>query len=151
VRIAARTREEAEVKRAELVQQSQQAAPSVEDRDILLDEYFGRWLQQIATTVAPRTFESYSESYRRYVGPALGKMKVRAIHRGHIKALLTKKRAEGLSNNSVRLIRATSPYSSAMPPMTRCCRRTQRSGSVDEDGSSPTRLRSPIVRKPSGP
>jgi integrase len=107
VRIAARTREEAEVKRAELVQQSQQAAPSVEDRDILLDEYFGRWLQQIATTVAPRTFESYSESYRRYVGPALGKMKVRAIHRGHIKALLTKKRAEGLSNNSVRLIRAT--------------------------------------------
>jgi integrase len=34
-------------------------------------------------------------------------MLLRALHRGHIKALLARKRAQGLSKNSVRLIRAT--------------------------------------------
>src|SRR5260370_42572478 len=34
-------------------------------------------------------------------------MKLRAIHRGHVRALLARKRADGLSRNSVRLIRAT--------------------------------------------
>jgi integrase len=123
----------------------------VEDRDILLDEYFGRWLQQIATTVAPRTFESYSESYRRYVGPALGKMKVRAIHRGHIKALLTKKRAEGLSNNSVRLIRATVSVLLGDAADDALLQTNPAVGIGRRGRKSPTRLRSPIVRRPSGP
>src|SRR5215470_11131570 len=43
----------------------------------------------------------------RHILPAFGHFKIRALHRGHIKAVLVDKRAGGLSKNSVRLIRAT--------------------------------------------
>jgi integrase len=106
-RVAARTREEAETIRAKLVQEAQQAAPVIEDRDITLDVYADRWLEQIASSVEPRTAASYSATLRLHIRPVFGKMPLRVLHRGHIKALLARKRAQGLSKNSVRLIRAT--------------------------------------------
>src|SRR6266540_7568612 len=106
-RVAARTREEAETIRAKLVQEAQQAAPVIEDRDITLDAYADRWLDQIASSVDPRTAASYGATLRLHIRPVFGKMLLRALHRGHIKALLARKRAQGLSKNGVRLIRAT--------------------------------------------
>jgi integrase len=101
------TREQAELLRAKMIQESQHAAPSLQDRDIKLDTYADRWLEQIASSVDARTLTSYRENLRLYIRPVFGNIMVRAIHRGHIKALLARKRAEGLSKNTVRLIRAT--------------------------------------------
>jgi integrase len=106
-RVVVKTREQAEFIRAEMIRQSQQAQPVTQDRDIKLDAFADRWLVQIATSVEPRTLDSYKQNWRVHIKPAFGGMKVRAIHRGHIKALLAQKRAAGLAKNSVRLIRAT--------------------------------------------
>src|SRR5207253_1690444 len=87
-RLTVATREEAELLRAKMIQESQQAMPSVQDRDIILDAYADRWLDQIASSVEPRTLASYRENLRLHIRPIFGDMKVRALHRGHIKALL---------------------------------------------------------------
>jgi integrase len=107
-RLTAGTKEQAELLRARMVQESQHASiVVVHDRDIKIDAYADRWLDQVATSLEPRTLASYRQILRIHVRPVFGDMKVRAIHRGHIKALLAKKRGDGLSKNSVRLIRAT--------------------------------------------
>jgi hypothetical protein len=106
-RLTVATREQAELLRAKMIQESQQAAPSPQDRDIKVDAYADRWLEQITSSVDARTLTSYCENLRLYIRPVFGNIMVRAIHRGHIKALLARKRADGLSKNTVRLIRAT--------------------------------------------
>jgi integrase len=106
-RLTVATREEAELLRADMVKQSQQAGPVVQDRDITVNAYADRWLEQIASSVDERTVTGYRDTLRRHIRPFLGKLMLRALLRGHCKALLAKKRAEGLSKNSVRLIRAT--------------------------------------------
>ncbi len=106
-RLTADTREEAELMRAKMVQESQQAAPVVQDRDITVDEYAERWLEQIGSSVEERTADGYRDTLRLHIRPILGTVMLRALLRGHCKALLAKKRAAGLSKNSVRIIRAT--------------------------------------------
>jgi integrase len=106
-KISAGASEEAELLRSKIIHESQQAALVVEDRDITLDAYADRWLRQIEGSVDPHTSRSYRENLTRYVRPVLGKMMLRALLPGHIKTLLAKKRQDGLSKNSVRLIRAT--------------------------------------------
>ena len=55
------TREEAELLRAKIIQEAQQAMPSAQDRDITVDAYADRWLKQIGASVEPRTLECYTE------------------------------------------------------------------------------------------
>jgi integrase len=62
---------------------------------------------RIATTLASKTHKSYREMLDRHLLPAFGSLKLRALHRRHINEFLARKRAGGLSKNSVRLIRAT--------------------------------------------
>src|SRR5262245_35178270 len=99
-RLTVRTREEAELLRSRLVQESQQAAPVVQDRDVTLDAYADRWLKQIEGSVDPTTLRSYRENLGRYIRPAYGNMMIRALLPGHIKTLLATKRQDGLSKNS---------------------------------------------------
>jgi len=106
-RLTVATKEQAELERAKMVAQGQQAQPVLVDRDATLDAYADRWLAQIATSLEPRTLGSYRATLRLHIRPAYGAVKLRALHRGHVKALLAKKRADGLSKNSVRIIRAT--------------------------------------------
>jgi integrase len=106
-RLTAATREEAELLRAKMIQESQQGAPVIQDRDITVDEYADRWLEQIASSVDERTVEGYRDTLRLHIRPILGRLMLRALLRGHCKVLLAKKRADGLSKNSVRIIRAT--------------------------------------------
>jgi len=85
--------------------------------------YAERWLGQIAASVRPRTYDSYSKTLGLHILPVFGAMKVRRLHRSQIKALLTQKLVEGkvrritegdvtrevrqpLARNSVRLIHA---------------------------------------------
>ncbi len=58
-------------------------------------------------SVEGNTLNSYRQNLAKHIRPVFGPMKLRAIHRGHVKAFLAKKHLEGLSKNSVRLIRAT--------------------------------------------
>ncbi len=106
-RLAVATKEEAELLRAKMVSESQQAQPPVQDRDITLDAYADRWLEQVSSSLDPRSIDAYRANLRLYIRPIFGSTKLRSIHRGHIKALLAKKRNDGLSKNSVRMIRAT--------------------------------------------
>jgi integrase len=77
------------------------------DRDITIDEYAKRWVRQVASELKPRTLRSYGQQLKLYVLPAFGHFRVRALHLGHIKAVLVDKRAADLGKNSVRLIRST--------------------------------------------
>jgi integrase len=106
-RLTVATREQAELLRAKMIHDSQHAASAMQDRDITLDAYADRWLEQIASSVDERTAASYADTLRLHIRPILGKVMLRALLRGHCKTLLAKKRAGGLSKNSVRLIRAT--------------------------------------------
>jgi hypothetical protein len=67
----------------------------------------------MAADRAPNTYRSYAERLKRHVLPALGRLKLRLIHRAHIKALLAEKRGQGHSTNSVRLMKA--PPSALLP------------------------------------
>jgi len=102
-----KTKEAAEDAFAQIIPESRQAIVPAVDRDITIDEYAKRWLRQIASELKPRTLQSYRQQLKLHILPAFGHFRVRALHRGHIKAVLVDKRASGLGKNSVRLIRAT--------------------------------------------
>src|SRR5262245_49776732 len=106
-RLSASSREEAEQLLANKVRESSQAARPVRDADITVEVYAKKWLDQVSTSIAPRTLQNYRQQLRVHVLPAFGRMKLRSLHRGHIKELLREKRDQGLSKNSVRHIRAT--------------------------------------------
>jgi hypothetical protein len=57
--------------------------------------------------LSPSTRRGYEQILKHHLRPAFGPMKVRALHVGHIKALLAEKRTAGYSKNMVRLMRAT--------------------------------------------
>src|SRR5262245_9854477 len=84
-RLTVKTREEAELLRAKMIQESQQAAPVVQDRDITVGAYADRWLEQIASSVDERTTDGYRDTLRLHIRPILGKVMLRALLRGHCK------------------------------------------------------------------
>jgi integrase len=100
------TEEAAREHSVEVVRRLGQARPSIEDLDVTLQAYAQRWLATVAVERAPRTYRGYAERLERHVLPALGHLKLRDIHRAHIKALLLEKRRQGHSKNSVRLMKA---------------------------------------------
>jgi integrase len=100
------TREQAEDLLAEKIKESRQAAPVCDAPDITLSAYAAHWLEAVALELKPRTVGSYRQLLDLYIRPALGTIKLRALHRGHIKALLLQKKRDGLGKNTLRLIRA---------------------------------------------
>ncbi len=50
-----------------------------------------------------KTLRSYQQSLTQYVFPALGHLRVRDIHRGHLRGLLSGMRRKGYAKNAVRL------------------------------------------------
>src|SRR5262249_26525369 len=94
--------------------------------DITLSGYTIRWLDS-GQEIEPKTLASYRQLLNLHVLPSLGPLRLRDIHRRHIKALLASKRAarlpktrrqedgqhsdaekvmSGYSKNTVRLIKA---------------------------------------------
>lgn len=103
-----RTLEEARTVEADKILKSRQAAPPVQQPNIKLKAYAAQWLKQI--DVARQTKASYTKNLDKYILPVLGTLKVRQIHREHIRGLLAnakKRNGSPLSKNSLRLIRAT--------------------------------------------
>ncbi len=100
--------EDAAHEHATAVLRSQGVLPGpVEDRDITLRAYAMHWLATIEHEKDPNTARSYRERLEGHVLPALGHLKVREVHRGHIKAFLADKRGRGYAKNSVRLMKAS--------------------------------------------
>jgi integrase len=75
-------------------------------RDLTLREYATRWLADIAVEKEPATVRCYAERLNGHVLPALGRLRLRELHRSQIKALLAEKRRQGYAKNGVRLMRA---------------------------------------------
>jgi integrase len=105
-RLTAASRAQAEDLLAEKIQESRQPAAFSADREVTVRDYADRWLRVIAHEIKPRTLMGYRQQLRLHILPALGRVRVRELHRGTIKAFLIEKRAGGLGKNSVRLIRA---------------------------------------------
>ena len=91
------------------MRQSLQAAPPpTYSPSITFKDYAKKWLEQRqAEGLAAKTVESDEWALDKHLTPIFGGMRLRAIHRGHVKELLTKKHGAGLAKDSVRLIRAT--------------------------------------------
>jgi len=105
-RLTASTRAEAEDLLAEKIRESRQPGAFSADREITVRDYHDRWLRVVAHEIKLRTLIGYRQQFRLHILPALGRVRVRELHRGTIKAFLIDKRAGGLGKNSVRLIRA---------------------------------------------
>ena len=105
----AATKEQAELLQSDLVRQSLQAVPPpMFSLNISFKEYGEKWLERRkGDDLAARTIATDEWAMNTHLIPILGKMRLRALHRGHIKDLLSKKRAGGLAKDTVRLIRAT--------------------------------------------
>jgi len=101
-----KTRREAEAILQEKLRESRQRTRPAVDPEITIEVYAKRWLDLIAASVKPRTVLAYEKALRCHVLPELGRIKVRGLSRGQIKALLTKKAASGLSRGSVNVILA---------------------------------------------
>jgi integrase len=117
--------EEAATRRKDL----EQGLPLLDDPDLTVRGYAERWLTCATQELEAKTRESYRQLLDGHVLPILGHVKLRELHRRHIKALVATKRAErlprkepkdgrpsdtvavssskaGYSKNTVRLIRA---------------------------------------------
>ena len=105
-RLFAATREKAEDLLSEKIKESREAAPVCKNPDITVEEYARRWLDAVALEIKPRTLASYRQITTLYVLPAFGSLKVRALHSGHIRALLLQRAKDGFKKNTLRLIRA---------------------------------------------
>jgi integrase len=101
------TRAQADETLAKVLREARQIALPVVDPDVTVQAYSERWLRLIAPTIKPRTLEGYEEKLRNHLLPLLGDRRVRQLHRGAIKSLLSEKLTSGLSTESVRLIHGT--------------------------------------------
>jgi integrase len=77
-----------------------------ETSEISVQDYAVAWLQRLDHDLRPKTVKSYEQLYRIHIRPALGVFPIQELNRAKVKLLLTQKRTEGLSKNTVRLIRA---------------------------------------------
>jgi len=105
----AATKEQAELLQSDMVRQSLQAVPPpTYSLNITFKEYSEKWLEQRKTEdYSAKTIRGDEWALDKHLTPVFGGMRLRAIHRGHIKELLTKKRQAGFAKDSVRLLRAT--------------------------------------------
>lgn len=93
--------------RVEKWRQQREDLPLPELRDVNVAEYGERWLRESASRLKARTLRSYTGLFHFHIAPVFGQMKVAQLHRSHVKRLLVEKHEQGLSKDTIRLIRAT--------------------------------------------
>ena len=74
--------------------------------DLTMREYAMRWLETGKGLLAVKTQANYHQLLNLYVLPCLGEKVLRSITWANVRTLLNQKQLDGLSQNSVRLIRA---------------------------------------------
>src|SRR5215831_5786469 len=105
--VTCRTRKQAKYLLEEKLRDSRQPPLAAAALDLTVAAYSERWMEIIETTVKPRTQQGYQKILRLHILPALGRVKIRQLHKGHIRLLLAEKLRGPLKRNSVRLIHAT--------------------------------------------
>jgi integrase len=71
-------------------------------------EYLDRWLKDSVTdTVRATSFERYEQMVRIHIGPALGRVKLKALTPAHVRGLYREKLDAGLSARTVRYFHTT--------------------------------------------
>src|SRR2546427_680149 len=91
--------EEAAKKRKDL----EQGIPLLDDPDLTVRGYAERWLAGGSTQeLEPKTRESYRQLLDSHVLPILGHLKLRELHRRHVKALVAAKRAARLPRKTTK-------------------------------------------------
>lgn len=105
--VTCQTKVEAEATLREALHQRTSPARPGLPVDILLSSYAERWLKLIQPVLKPRTLNSYEQMLRLYLIPAFGSFKLRLLSRGTIKLFLSQRLADGLAQNTVRIIHAT--------------------------------------------
>ena len=105
--ISCDTRRQAEDVLAEKLRESRQTARPTVDVDLTVTAYAERWLQLVASSLKPRTLQSYSQTLRLHLLPVFGATRVSQLHKSWIRSFLAEKLASGLARNSVRIMHAT--------------------------------------------
>jgi integrase len=108
------TKGEAEEHQAEAIQEGRQKLEARLDPKVTMRDYAAAWLPQHAAEqqLKPRTVESYEATLRLHVlpvavrGKTFGDLRVAAVRRPLVKALLGRQRAQGYSRDSVRITAA---------------------------------------------
>jgi integrase len=100
------SQEEAHQHATEILRIVDQELPEATDRDVTLRDYADRWLADVALERDKNTVRGYRQNLETYVLPALGHLRLRNLHRQHIKTFLLSKRRDGYAKNSVRLMKA---------------------------------------------
>jgi integrase len=106
------TRREADAELGKVNRQPRRRNRPAVDSRITVAEYAVRWLAWVEANVTagslkPRTLESYDDTLRLHIVPAIGKWKIVDLDQSSILDFLSAKLAAGLSRNSVRIIHAT--------------------------------------------
>lgn len=97
-----RTQREAQAHLAQLLVQVQ-AGGTIPSTRLRLSDFLDQWLRDYAATrVAPTTFQSYQETVRKHLSPALGAMPIARLSAPAIQAYLTGKLKQGLSATTAR-------------------------------------------------
>jgi integrase len=71
-----------------------------------VERFLNHWLETIASSIRPRTFQSYRILVERHIAPELGRLRLDKLSPQHVQALLARKSASGLSAQTVRHVRA---------------------------------------------
>lgn len=75
------------------------------DRDSTVSDVVGSWLAVAQDKVRPSTYDSYETMARRWLVPAIGHLKARALQPEHVRVTLRAAAEAGLSPASVRYVR----------------------------------------------
>jgi integrase len=103
--VTCRTRGQAKLELQRALREAGQAPRA--DIDISLKDYSSQWIEQVRATKKPRTADVYAAVLNKHVLPAWRPtLPLRRLGRAHIKALLVKKRQEGLARDTVANIYA---------------------------------------------
>jgi integrase len=90
-------------KAADLRADLEKTVALVDDPDLTLEPYIERWLETGMQELEPKTRCSYKQLLKTHVIPTLGAVRLRDLHRRHVKTLLGAKRAERLPRKRKRV------------------------------------------------
>ena len=103
--VFAKTRDEA---RRALVERLDQLEAGIRPPDALLTvgDWIDEWLATSQDRLAARTYESYGDTVRLYIRPALGAIPLSRLSPGHVSRLLATKARDPKLNATIRTVRA---------------------------------------------
>lgn len=101
------TEHEAHLKLDEYLKSTAPLPQDAKEARITLSAYARQWFTRMEGQLEAKTLQSYRQLFDLHIQPVVGSCVVRELRRKRIKELLDRKRQDGMSKNTLRLIRAT--------------------------------------------